>query len=44
MNLLKNILIYHLVNKKIFNKFVEKKSYEFQNLKKKINPEILIYN
>ena len=49
MNLLKNIIIsieivYHLINKKIFNKFVEEKSYEFQNLKEKINHENLIYN
>ena len=26
------------MNKNIFNKFVEEKSYEFQNFKKKINP------
>ena len=49
MNLLKKIIIsieivYHLINKKIFNKFVEEKSYEFQNLKEKINHENLIYN
>ena len=28
---------------KIFNKLVEEKSYEFQNLKEKINPNNLIY-
>ena len=47
MNLLKRILIStdivdHL-KKKIFNKLVEEKSYEFQNLKEKINPNNLIY-
>ena len=30
--------------KKKFNKLVEEKSYEFQNLKEKINPNNLIYN
>ena len=29
--------------KKIFNRLVEEKSYEFQNLKEKINPNNLIY-
>ena len=46
MNLLKRILIsteivYHL--KKKFKKLVEEKSYEFQNLKEKVNPNNLIY-
>ena len=30
--------------KKRFNKLVEEKSYGFQNLKEKINPNNLIYN
>ena len=33
-----------MINKKIFNKFVEEKSHKFQNLKEKINHENLIYN
>ena len=33
-----------MINKKIFNKFVEEKSYKFQNLKEKTNHENLIYN
>ena len=37
-------IVYHLKNvKKIFNELVEEKSYEFQNLKEKINPSNLIY-
>ena len=48
MNLLKRILkstVHHLMDKKKkFNKLVEEKSYEFQNLKEKINPNNLIYN
>ena len=48
MNLLKRILIstetvYHLKDKKIFNELDEEKSYKFQNLKEKINPNNLIY-
>ena len=35
-------IVYHL-KKKIFNKFVEEKSYEFQKLKEKISPNNLIY-
>ena len=48
MNLLKRILkstVHHSMDKKKkFNKLVEEKSYEFQNLKEKINPNNLIYN
>ena len=50
MNLLKRILksteiVHHLMDKKKrFNKLVEEKSYGFQNLKEKINPNNLIYN
>ena len=32
------------MNKEKFNKLVEEKYYEFQNLKEKINPNNLIYN
>ena len=35
--------IYTWWTKKIFNRLVEEKSYEFQNLKEKINPNNLIY-
>ena len=45
---LKKILIlieimYYLKDKKIFNELVEEKSYIFQDLKEKINPNNLIY-
>ena len=48
-NLLKRIftfteIVYHLMNKKLFSRLVQEKSYEFQNLKEKINPKNLIYN
>ena len=33
-------MIYHSKNKKQFNELVEEKSYEFQNSKNKINPNI----
>ena len=37
-------MVYHLKNKKkLFNYLVEEKSYEFQNLKEKINPNNLIH-
>ena len=32
------------MNKKLFSRLVQEKSYEFQNLKEKINPKNLIYN
>ena len=51
MNLLKwrilksTEIVHHLMDKKKrFNKLVEEKSYGFQNLKEKINPNNLIYN
>ena len=48
MNLLKRILDRDSTpldgQKKRFNKLVEEKSYGFQNLKEKINPNNLIYN
>ena len=48
MKLLKRILllievVYHLENKTKINEIVEEKSYEFRNLKEKINPDNLIY-
>ena len=48
MNLFKKIVIltekaYHLKNEKIFNELPKEKSYEFQNLKEKINPNNVIY-
>ena len=37
-------MMYHLKKKKkMFNELVEKKSFKFQNLKEKINPNNLIY-
>ena len=37
-------MAYYLKNKKkIFNELAEEKSFEFQNLKEKINPNNLIY-
>ena len=35
--------MYYLKDKKIFNELVEEKSYIFQDLKEKINPNNLIY-
>ena len=48
IKLLKKILIsveivYHLKNQKKINKFLEEKSYKFNNLKEKINLDNLIY-
>ena len=40
--LLSTEIVYHL-KEKIFDKFVEEKSYEFQKLKEKISPNNLIY-
>ena len=37
------MMLYHLRNKKNFNELVEEKSYEFKNLKSKMNPNNLIY-
>ena len=42
--LLSTEIVHHLMNKEKFNKLVEEKYYEFQNLKEKINPNNLIYN
>ena len=42
-NIDRNYHVYHLTNKKIFNRLVEEKSYEFNNLKEKINPNNLVY-
>ena len=38
-------MVYHLKNNnnKKFNDLVEEKSFEFQNLKEKINPNNLVY-
>ena len=36
-------MMYHLSNKKQFNELVEEKSYEFQDLKNKINFNDLMY-
>ena len=42
--LLSTEIVHYLMNKEKFNKLVEEKYYEFQNLKEKINPNNLIYN
>ena len=42
--LLSTEIVHHLMNKEKFDKLVEEKYYEFQNLKEKINPNNLIYN
>ena len=47
MNLLKRILVlteivYHLKNKKIFNRLLEERPPEFRNLEKRINSDNLI--
>ena len=49
INLLKKILpskeiVHYLINKEIFNRLVERKSYEFQNPKEKSNSNNLIHN
>ena len=42
--LLSTEIVYHLMNKKNFNKLAEEDFYESKNLKEKINPNNLIYN